>query len=267
MLYMQESSYFLQTFFNLNVISIHVKMDLDLEHLIYLVNSIFMFLNFIVIFFSSLLIIPKKRVFHYFLSHISITSSIAYLMLANDLLTIPLDNGKIMYNARYMDWSLNTPVQLIILGKMANLSVPNIYILAFLSVVMTLYGWLGDLTHSVFKWIFFTKGAIVMIPIYIFLFEDFNYYTVQDFSGEFIAKKYYWMGRLLLTVWSFYPIIWVLDNTGVISSLSSCIAYTASDFLSKVVFTLWIFHCVQNSNYIGETIASQEFRGEKNDDS
>lgn len=233
-------------------------MILDSEHIIYLINSIFMFSSFIYIFFSALTIVPMKRIFHYFLSQISITSSICYLMLASNTLTIQKSNGYKIYNAKYIDWIINTPLQLIILAKMGKLSYANIYILSFLAIIMVLYGWLGEINDNEFKWIFFAMGMIPMYPIYIFLFEDFDYQLVKEFSGELIAKKYYWMGKSLLSIWFLYPFVWCLDNLRVINKLFTAISYTIFDFLSKVVFTQWIFYCVKNSNYVGETIVSLE---------
>lgn len=230
----------------------------DTEHIIYFANSIFMFLNFLFIFFSSLRIVPKKRIFHYFLSHITLSSSIAYGILSNNLLTSTNFDGKLVYHAKYLEWILTTPVQLIILGKMGQVSYPNIYILSFLTDMMCICGWIGELATNDLKWIYFSMGMILLYPIYVFLFEDFDFQVVKEFSGDYIAKKYYWMGKALLFVWIFYPFIWLLDNVNLLSNLGTSICYSISDFLSKVVFSMWILNCVNNSHFIGETIMSLE---------
>lgn len=185
-------------------------------------------------------------------------SSLCYSMMSMNILTIDYQ-GKKIHNARYIDWIVNTPIQMIILGKMGKLSIPNIYILCFLTIMMVIYGWIGELIQNYLKWILFSEGMIVMIPIYIFLFEDFNYEVVKEFSGDFIARKFYWMGKALLSIWFAYPIIWILDNVNLISQLTVSISYSISDFISKFIFTLWMFYCIKNSYYVGETMASLEF--------
>jgi bacteriorhodopsin len=214
-----------------------------------------MFAIFIYIFFSSLQIIPKKRIFHYLLSQIAFISSFCYLMMANDVLTIKNDSGRNIYNAKYIDWIIVTPTQMVILGKIGKLTNSNIYALCFLCIMMILSGWIGDLVESLFKWVFLFVGCITLYPIYIFLFEDFDIQVVKEFSGEYIANKYYWIGRLLILVWLFYPVVWIMDNINFISNVNfACISNTIFDFFSKVLFTIWIYICVINSPYRGEQI-------------
>lgn len=224
---------------------------LDSEHIIYFVNSIFMFLNFARIFCLSFRLKPKKRLYHYLASHISITSSICYAMLSNDIFTVDYKGTRI-YNARYLDWFINTPMQLVILGNIGQLSYANIYILVLCDLVMITTGWIGEVCDNPFKWVFFTTGIITFVPIYIYLFEDFNYQVVKDFSGEYTASKYYPIGRYLLCTWLFYPIIWIVQNLDLIPDLYACISYTILDFLAKVVFIIWILHIIDRSFYINE---------------
>jgi len=224
---------------------------LDAEHIIYSVNTLFMFSNFFIIFLSSFKINPKKRIFHYLLSHISIMSALSYLMLCNDIFTFNVGHKRI-YNARYFDWLVNTPVQLIILGKIGKLTNDNIYILVLLDIIMIMTGWIAELCEDQIKWIFFSVGMIVIFPIYKFLFEDFNYNVVKEFTGEYIAKRYYWVGRYLIFIWLFYPVVWILNNVqfNIISNLTACISYTILDFFAKVIFVWWILYCINNSVYL-----------------
>lgn len=219
----------------------------DPEHIIYLCNALFMYLNFFIMFFSSFRLIPQKRIFHYLLSHISIVSSLSYVLLSNDILTVEI-HGRRLYNARYLDWLLNTPIQLIVLGQIGNLTQANQYVLVILDIVMILTGWFSEMvTDPVAKCALFVMGMTTILPIYIFIFVDFDYGLVRRFSGAYIADRYYWIGRYLLSVWAIYPLIWILDNIfRQMSRLSVCMVYTSLDFLSKVVFPWWIFQCVRH---------------------
>jgi bacteriorhodopsin len=172
-------------------------------------------------------------------------------MLFCDILTIPY-NDNIIYNARYLDWMLTTPIQLTILGNMGKLTNTNIYILIVMDILMIASGWIGQLyIYPYQKWIFLLIGTITYLPIYSFLFEDFNYQVIHEFSGKYIADNYYFIGRYLLLVWLFYPIIWILDNeSNVFQNNYSCIAYTILDFFSKFIFSLWILKCVNNRKQI-----------------
>lgn len=220
----------------------------DIEHVIYLCNALFMYLNFFILFFSSFRLIPQKRIFHYLLSHISIISSLSYILLCNNILTFEF-HGRRLYNARYFDWLLNTPVQLILLGKIGNITAANQYVLVMLDVVMILTGWFAEMTSEIVaKCVLFIMGMTTILPIYVFIFVDFDYGIVRRFSDAYIADRYYWIGRYLLSVWAIYPIIWILDTIfQKMSRLSVCMAYTILDFFSKVVFPWWILHCVRYS--------------------
>lgn len=222
---------------------------LDTEHTIYFVNSVLMFINFVTIFFSSFGISPKKRMYHYLLSHISVMSSFSYMMLTHEVGTFEM-NGKKIYNARYFDWLVNTPVQLVVLGNIGQLSNWNIYILVLLDVMMILTGWVGEMALAYSRWIFFGIGSFAMFPIYVFLFEDFDYDVIKHFSSKYIADHYYWIGRYLMFVWLLYPIVWLLQNLQAISILSVCISYSVLDFFSKVVFIYWVLHLIKNSLFI-----------------
>lgn len=213
---------------------------------IYGVNATFMFLNFLAIFMAAFRFPPDRRLFHYLLSHISLWSSTSYVMLSNDILTFRYGD-RIIYNARYIDWVVNTPIQLIVLGKMGRISDANLYILTVLDIIMIVAGWIGELTdHALTRWILFMIGMTSIVPIYVFLFSDFDYSIVREFSGEYIANRYYWIGRYVLFVWIFYPLVWALDNIfHHISVFQMCVSYTVLDFFAKVVFIWWIFYCVQ----------------------
>lgn len=224
-------------------------LDLDTEHAIYFFNSVFMFVNFLRILFSSFRISPKRRMYHYLLSHISVMSSLSYMMLTYDVFTIDSNDHKV-YNSRYFDWLVNTPIQLVVLGNIGQLTSWNIYMLVLLDILMILTGWIGEFALQYSRYIFFGVGMVALFPIYIFLFEDFDYDVVREFSSKYIADRYYWIGRYLLFVWLFYPIVWLLQNLQVLSDLSICIWYSVLDFFAKVVFISWVLHLTNNSMFI-----------------
>jgi bacteriorhodopsin len=153
--------------------------------------------------------------------------------------------GKIVKLPRHIDWIINTPLQLITLGNIGRITAINMYALCFLDVVMIISGLLGELTSNYTRWSFFGVGCICFFPLYIFLFEDFDYHTVSEFAGEHVARAYYKIGRFLLSAWLFYPFVWIMSNADHISTLYEGIFYSILDFLSKVCFPIWVLFLIQ----------------------
>lgn len=223
------------------------------ENIVFLFDSIFMFLGFIIIFTNSFYYQPKKRIFHYLLSNICIVSSLCYYSNFIDLGNIQLKNNHIVEMPRYIDWIITTPLQLVTLGNIGQISNTNIFKLCFIDILMILSGLLGEITENWVRFSFFAFGCLCFFPIYIFLFDDFDYDVVVEFAGEYTAKKYYNIGRYLLSVWFFYPLVWILINYNHISPPVGSICYSVLDFFSKCLFTFWIFLCSKNSHYLQDS--------------
>lgn len=218
---------------------------MPLENLVYLVHSILMFMVFVYFFTNAFYFRPRKRFFHYVLSQISMVSSLSYYALFLEIGNITGHQGQIVRVPRHIDWLINTPLQLITLGTISHISIINIYALCFFDFLMIFSGLLGELTESWIRWSFFGIGSLCFLPLYIFLFEDFDFSIVLEFAGESVANNYYKIGRLLLSIWFFYPIIWILANSNHINSLTEGICYSILDLISKVCFPLWVLIMMQ----------------------
>jgi sensory rhodopsin len=234
-----------------------------IEQFIYMADSAIMFATFIYIFSHSFWFSPKKRFFHYLLSQIAMISSLSNYTMFLDIGRIQTDHHKIVELPRYIDWVLSTPLQLIILGTIGQISNINIYTLCFLDILMILSGLMGEFTMDWVRWSFFGFGCICFFPLYFFLFEDFDYDVVLHFVGKFTAQKYYTIGRYLLSVWLFYPVVWIIVNLNLVNAVTTTCFYATLDFFSKVGLTLWIFLCLRHSHYLTHENFSEDI--ESND--
>lgn len=208
---------------------------------LYYCNSAFLFAFFLYVFSASFYWLPNRRVIHYLLAHIGLLGSVSYMIMADGFLDFEKPDGRIVHVGRYVEWFLTTPSQLLVLSNISGLDAPNSYVLNLCNFTMILCGLLADWCESVVtRYFYFTLGFLLFLPIYIFLFEDFDEEVVRVFAGDYFSKRYYWLGVYLLSSWILYPVVWLLCVNRVMDGLGEAVSYTVLDFLSKIVFQAWV---------------------------
>jgi len=146
-----------------------------------------------------------------------------------------------IYWARYVDWSITTPLLLLDLSLLAGLSGANILVAIVADLIMVVTGLFGawgqgDATQ---KWGWFIFGCIAYLVVV---------YQLAIGGRETVAKKdsktkafYGSIAGFTLVLWTIYPIIWGLSEGGhVISIDAEIIAYAVLDVLAKPVFGFWL---------------------------
>lgn len=184
-----------------------------------------------------------KRYFHTLCFLINAIASTAYLVMATGYGNVFVKDSSGVYRqffyARYIDWSLTTPLMLLDLAGLAGASFDTTLWLLSTDFLMIVTGLIGGLIGSQDRacWGFWCFGMMAFLPIVYFLTIGLPAATAPEAARSIFKKA----SLLTVVFWSVYPIIWILaEGTSTISSNGEIIAYTILDIVAKSVFGLLI---------------------------
>ncbi|POY70812.1 hypothetical protein BMF94_6224 [Rhodotorula taiwanensis] len=203
-----------------------------------------------------------ERAFHELGAALCATASIAYFALASDLGATPvlveflhgsqLVNGAYPYRqvwyARYIDWTITTPMLLLELLLTTGLPLSQLFIVIFMDLLMIETGLIGSLVVSRYKWGFFAFGCAAEIFIWWMLLVPARASAARLGSGY--SKAYMLSASILSFLWLLYPIAWGLCEGGnVISVTSEMVFYGVLDVLAKPVFSFIHVFAISKLDY------------------
>ncbi|GAA5830536.1 hypothetical protein JCM11251_002506 [Rhodosporidiobolus azoricus] len=198
-----------------------------------------------------------ERAFHELGSALCFTASIAYFAMASNLGATPVEveyirGGTLGQNwvdlgvanptrsiwyARYIDWTITTPMLLLELLLATGMPLSQIFMVIFMDIVMIETGLIGALVPSRYKWGFFTGGCVALVVIWYYLFFPARVSAAR--LGSDWHTSYTRSCILLSVLWLVYPIIWgIADGGNVIKPTGEMIGYGVLDLLAKPVFSL-----------------------------
>jgi len=156
-------------------------------------------------------------------------ASVAYLTMALGYgYTVRCCDGRSFYYARYIDWTITTPLLLWEVLDVSNMIAPHRHFIYFLDLLMIIAGLIGSLICGGEKWMFFGFSMLCFIPILFQLCSvrrQFNH-----MSSTVLEQAVY----LIVISWFFYPIVWILaEGTGTLSANAEAILYTVLDIIAK----------------------------------
>jgi bacteriorhodopsin len=193
--------------------------------------------------FSSFQQPDGKRYFHIISFLINAIASIAYLAMANGFGSVYVfgSNGtyRQFWYARYIDWSLTTPLQLLDLAGLGGASMDTTLWLLATDFLMIISGLIGGLIGSQDNacWGFFVFGMMAYIPIIYSLMFGLPV-EGTDPAAVAVYKK---AAGLTSFFWTMYPVVWILaEGTSTITSDQETILYTFLDIIAKSVFGIII---------------------------
>ncbi|BGP13102.1 hypothetical protein JCM10213_000895 [Rhodosporidiobolus nylandii] len=205
-----------------------------------------------------------ERAFHELGSALCFTASIAYFAMASDLGSTPIAvefirSGSLGENwtalgvarptrsiwyARYIDWTITTPMLLLELVLATGLPLSQIFTVIFFDIAMIETGLIGALVASRYKWGFYVMGCVALFVIWYILLVPGRASAARlgsDYSTVYLRSTI-----VLSVLWLVYPVIWgVADGGNLITPTSEMIAYGVLDLLAKPVFTA--YHCYSMS--------------------
>jgi bacteriorhodopsin len=175
-------------------------------------------------------------------------ASLAYLTMATGHgYIVRCCDGRSFYYARYIDWTITTPLMIWELASLARASYNDTLFLIFLDILMIISGLIGALVCSGEKWAFFGFSILCFIPILTSLCQwDRAAQLLKDGGkvnenlGEFTdarLRRYRTAMNITVITWFFYPIVWIFaEGTGKMTAYAEAICYTALDVIAKSVF-------------------------------
>lgn len=145
-----------------------------------------------------------------------------------------------VYWARYVDWSVTTPLLLLDLALLGGLSGANILVAIIADIIMILTGLFAAFgSGDGQKWGWYAIACIAyLVVVYQLAFNGRAAVAGKD--GK--TKAFYGaIGGFTLLLWTVYPIIWgVADGARVADVDAEIIAYAVLDVLAKPVFGFWL---------------------------
>ena len=162
----------------------------------------------------------QKRLFHILTAFITTFAAISYLAMAvGDGITLNEidikqsqkhfpDTVQILYRqvywARYVDWSVTTPLLLLDLALLAGLPGGNILVAIIADVIMILTGLFAALTNdTTHKWAYYAIASIAyLVVVYQLAVNGRAVAAAKDSkTGTFFAA----LGGFTLVLWTLYP--------------------------------------------------------------
>ncbi|KAF2755413.1 family A G protein-coupled receptor-like protein [Pseudovirgaria hyperparasitica] len=143
--------------------------------------------------------------------------------------------------ARYVDWSLTTPLLLLDLAFLAGLSGGHILMTVVADLIMILTGLFAAFgaEDTPQKWGWYTIACIAYLVIIWHLVV--NGRALAAARGGAVGKFYSSIAGFTILIWTAYPIVWgIADGARNVSVDGEIIAYAVLDVLAKPIFGLWL---------------------------
>ncbi|KAI9831819.1 MAG: hypothetical protein M1819_004716 [Sarea resinae] len=198
----------------------------------------------------------QKRLFHVLTTFITAFAAISYFAMAsgdgNSLAHFVIkeshkhvpDTATDLYRqvfwARYVDWSVTTPLLLLDLAFIAGLNGASILVAVVADVVMILTGLFAAFgSTDGQKWGYYAIACIAyLVIIYQLAVSGRSSAMAKDSkTGNFFTA----IGGFTLIIWTVYPVVWgVGDGSRHLSVDQEIIAYAVLDVLAKPCFGFWL---------------------------
>ena len=143
----------------------------------------------------------------------------AYYAMASGIGAVELDTGRNLDFARYMDWSVTTPLLLYGLGLTAmhgSISRKGVLIAIIgFDILMILTGLIGGFVayeRETVKFFWFALGCVFFVAVLALLWTDLREESKR--RGPVVAKHYTRNLSILSVLWSLYAVVWFFGHAG-----------------------------------------------------
>jgi len=191
----------------------------------------------------------KALIKNHVMMHALVTfiAATAYLAMALGVGNYLSDNGTTIYFARYLDWSVTTPILLaglvmIAFHEYGPSSQMNGYLTAIigLDIIMVITGLLSSLADTVMvKAIWYLWSCIAFLGVLFLLWRPLR--RIAATRALTTAGGYYKNITLLTLVWLLYPVVFVIGPEGlhIISDAASVWSFLVLDVIAKVFYAFY----------------------------
>lgn len=199
----------------------------------------------------------SKRLFHILTTLITIFAAISYFAMAtghgvsyNHIVEreshkhVPdttRDVYREVYWARYVDWTLTTPLLLLDLCLLAGLNGGHIFMAVIADIIMVLTGLFAAFgaegTPQKWGWYAISCVAYLVVIWHLALHGR----PMAFGKGEKVGGFFTSIALYTFIIWTAYPIVWgIADGSRNVSVNKEIIAYAILDILAKPVFGAWL---------------------------
>ncbi|KAL8691101.1 MAG: hypothetical protein Q9218_003594 [Villophora microphyllina] len=234
----------------------------DTGHRALWVVFVIMLLSSLAFYIMAFRVPVQKRLFHILTAFITTFATLSYYAMA---VGDGVGQNKIMikhtqkhfpdtydtvyrevYWARYVDWSVTTPLLLLDLCFLAGLSGASILVAVVADIIMILTGLFAAFTvEESPKWGWYAMACIAyLVVVYQLAINGRETAKQKDNkTATFFAA----IGGFTFVLWTIYPIIWgIADGSRNIDVNAEIIAYAVLDILAKPVFGFWLLFTHDN---------------------
>lgn len=176
---------------------------------------------------------------------VPIIAACAYLAMATGqgMVTLPADGGttRIFYYARYLDWSVTTPLLLLSLAltgmhaghKRAGLITGAI--LADVMMIVTAFAF-GASAVAWMKWVWFAVSCVAFLGVYYVIWIP--QLAASRSERDDVQSGYRSNAAILSVLWFVYPLILAVapDGLNVVSDATSVLVIAVLDVVAKVAY-------------------------------
>jgi len=211
------------------------------------------FLGFTVMSLGSLAIYATGRKTHpsghHTLLHASVPfiAATAYLAMAFGIGTLLQPDGSVVYLARYLDWSVTTPILLAGLvllafhehGRTGEVG-GHLTAIIVLDVLMIVTGLISALAApSLAKWVWYGWSCVAFLGVLYLLWGPLR--TLALSRGAALGAAYNRNVAFLTVIWFLYPIVFLVGPEGlkIITDPASVWAFLVMDIVAKVVYAFY----------------------------
>jgi len=199
----------------------------------------------------------SKRLYHVITTLITITAAISYFAMASGHATnyhcttvkdhhkhVPDTHHDVcrqVFWARYVDWSITTPLLLLDLCLLAGVDGAHTLMAIAADLIMVLTGMFAAYgqEHTVQKWGWYAIACIA----YLFVIWHVAVHgsKMVKAKGDRVTKLFGSLAAFTLILWTIYPIVWgIADGSRKASVDTEIIAYAVLDILAKPIFGIWL---------------------------
>lgn len=157
-----------------------------------------------------------EKIFHYLFTISLLVGSISYFTIASGLGSVPVSTTtnspgtRQIFYVKYINWFIGWTPLLTALGLISGISWTTILYNITLHWTWVTVWLAGSLTHTTYKWGYFTFGLFAYLLLAVSLFTT-GLTTARRLS---ITSHYFLLTTWLASIWLLYAIAWGLDDGG-----------------------------------------------------
>lgn len=171
----------------------------------------------------------------------------AYLAMAFGIGTLVRGDATLVYTARYLDWSVTTPILLAGLVMTAfhdrreeGAKGGFLTAIIVLDVLMIVTGLVSALAETaVIKWIWYLWSCAAFLGVLYLLWGPLR--AIAASGGSALGQAYGKNVAFLTVVWFLYPIVFLVGPEGlkIVSDGTSVLAILVMDIVAKVIYAFY----------------------------